>query len=131
MPLSASLPHYEVRDDELGYGASLGNGHCWINIGPDGRIQSLFNTDVGEEVAGPLILRYASPETRLAECRGAVCRIWANVPLSPALGSGILPKREMAAAVEIVLGDVFVTSLPKRYGAARSWRSYNGKAVHQ
>ncbi len=54
------LPYYELPDTEMGLGASLGNGHTWLNTGPDGRILSMFATDVGRTVAGPLMVRYAS-----------------------------------------------------------------------
>jgi hypothetical protein len=75
---SDGWPCYELSDAELGPGASLGNGHTWVNVGTDGRIHTFFSVDVGEEVMGPLIVRYAGPQTRMAE--GAVsCR--ANVPL--------------------------------------------------
>ncbi len=73
------FPCYEVPDGELGPGASMGNGHAWVNTGTDGRIQDLFCADVGCEVAGPLMVRYGSAETRVA-CRGEACRR-ANVPL--------------------------------------------------
>jgi len=74
------LPFYEVADGELGPGASFGNGHAWINTGTDGRIHTFFCTDVGEEVAGPLIVRYGSAETRMSGTRGMRR---ADVPLSP------------------------------------------------
>ena len=77
------LPHYELSDAELGPGASLGNGRCWVNTGTDGRVHSLFCIDVGEEVAGPLQVRYCSAETRVAECSGAACSRQATVPLTP------------------------------------------------
>ncbi len=54
------LPAYEVSGDELGPGASFGNGHTWVDTGTDGRVLSFFSTDVGEEVAGPLMVRYGS-----------------------------------------------------------------------
>ncbi|MFW6039002.1 MAG: MGH1-like glycoside hydrolase domain-containing protein [bacterium] len=70
----AELPYYEVPDAEMGLGASLGNGHAWVNTGPDGRILSLFSTDVGQTVAGPLLVRYA---TQGAGERG----VQPNIPL--------------------------------------------------
>ncbi len=72
---------YEVSDAELGPGSSLGNGHVWINTGTDGRIHSFFSPDVGEEVAGPLLVRYGSVETRIVG-HGGECAERANVPLS-------------------------------------------------
>jgi hypothetical protein len=72
-------PCYELSDAELGPGSSLGNGHTWVNVGTDGRIHSFFSVDVGEEVMGPLLVRYAGAQTRMAEGKGS-CR--ANVPLT-------------------------------------------------
>ncbi len=80
------LPYYQVTDTELGPGASFGSGHAWINTGTDGRIHSLFSTDVGEEVAGPLIVRYASAETRVGGAGRTGLRR-ADVPLMP-VGAG-------------------------------------------
>ena len=81
------VPCYEVSAADSGPGPSLGNGRCWITIGSDGSLRTLFSTDVGEEVAGPLIVRYAGAEARVAECSGIACGLHANVPLS-AVGSG-------------------------------------------
>jgi len=78
---------YEVDETELAHGSSLGNAHGWINTGTDGRIQTLFSTEVGEEVAGPLMVRYCGAEARVAECRGEVCCLQANAPLTP-IGGG-------------------------------------------
>ncbi len=82
--LDGVMPCYRVSDAELGPGASLGNGHCWVNTGTDGRVRSFFSTDVGEEVAGPLIVRYASADTRVeAAGRGGKPQR-ADVPLMQA-----------------------------------------------
>ena len=81
------LPHYEVSDADSGPGSSLGNGYCWINLASDGRIQSMFCTEVGEEVAGPLLVRYASADANLAECSGSACSLAASVPLEQ-VGTG-------------------------------------------
>lgn len=78
---SAELPAYDVPETDLGPGASLGNGHVWVNLGTDGRVHTFFSVDVGEEVAGPLIVRYGSAETRVAGEGRAFCER-ANVPLS-------------------------------------------------
>ncbi len=83
---AGDLPHYEAADDELGPGASLGNGHTWVNTGTDGRIYSFFSTDVGQEVAGPLIVRYGSPRARVSGMEGTCCER-ADVPLTP-VGTG-------------------------------------------
>jgi hypothetical protein len=80
------MPHYEVADSELGPGASLGNGHTWVNTGTDGRIHTFFSTEVGEEVAGPLLVRYASPEARVTSHGGPRCEE-GGVPLE-AVGTG-------------------------------------------
>lgn len=72
---------YEAGDDELGFGPSLGNGHTWSTIGSDGRIQTLFGVDVGEEVAGPLMIRYASPGTHVSSAPRVEGRSRADVPL--------------------------------------------------
>ena len=65
--MSSEMLHYEYDGEDAGPGSSLGNGHCWVNIGSDGRIASFFSTDIGQEVAGPLLVRYCSAETRVAE----------------------------------------------------------------
>ncbi|MFW6189750.1 MAG: MGH1-like glycoside hydrolase domain-containing protein [Planctomycetota bacterium] len=80
------MPYYEVSDAELGPGASFGNGHVWVNTGTDGRIHTFFSVDVGEEVAGPLIVRYGSSEARVSGAEAARLRR-ADVPLNPA-GTG-------------------------------------------
>lgn len=87
MAAACRMPHYSVGDMELGLGSSLGNGHGWINLGTDGRIDTVFCTDIGEEVAGPLLVRYSNPETRVLHCEGQTCRMQANIPLSP-VGKG-------------------------------------------
>jgi len=79
---AGEMPHYEVGDADLGPGVSLGSGHVWINTGTDGRILTLFSTDVGEEVAGPLQVRYASTEMRVTAA-GGERRVQADVPLAP------------------------------------------------
>jgi glycogen debranching enzyme len=76
------LPAYDLTDAELGPGSSLGNGHVWVTVGTDGRIHTFFSIDVGEEVAGPLMVRYGSAETRIAGRPGAFAEA-ANVPLAP------------------------------------------------
>jgi glycogen debranching enzyme len=78
-----------VSDAELGPGSSLGNGHTWVNMGTDGRIHSFFSIDAGEEVAGPLMVRYGSAETLIA---GPGSADWqeANVPLAPVRPGRIL-----------------------------------------
>ena len=85
--MDGSTLRYEVNDDELAHGSSLGNPHGWISTGTDGRVQSLFSTDVGEEVAGPLMVRYYSAQASVAECRGKVCALEADCPLAP-VGTG-------------------------------------------
>lgn len=81
---AGGLPGYEVPDTELGGGASLGNGRCWAMVGSGGRLKSLFSTDVGRVVAGPLVLRYAAAgfaEGAPSGCKGDA------VPL-PQVGGG-------------------------------------------
>ena len=78
------LHTYEVEDTELGFGASLGNGHTWVETGSDGRIHSFFAADVGEEVAGAVMMRYGSAETRVTQCRGESCELAGKVPLEEA-----------------------------------------------
>lgn len=81
------MPHYEVSDAELGPGASMGNGHCWVNTGTDGRILTLFSTDVGEEVAGPLMVRYATRDVRITAAAESRSAQRTDVPLAP-VGAG-------------------------------------------
>lgn len=61
-PMCGGLPGYTLGDTELGRGSSLGNSRCWVELGSGGRVMSMFATDVGQTVAGPLLLRYATPE---------------------------------------------------------------------
>ena len=55
---STDLPHYLVGGDDLEYGASFGNAHCWLTTRGDGSIQEMFSSDLGEPVAGALTIRY-------------------------------------------------------------------------
>lgn len=80
---------YRAGDDELGFGSSLGNGHTWVNIGSDGRVQTLFGVEVGEEVAGPMMIRYSSPGAHVHQERSAKRGGEDNVPLFQS-GSGRL-----------------------------------------
>ncbi|MBS3761689.1 MAG: hypothetical protein KGZ25_00165 [Planctomycetes bacterium] len=80
--MTKDLQTYEVEDRELGFGASLGNGHTWVETGSDGRIHSVFASDIGEEVVGAVMLRYCSAETRVTQCRGESCQLLGNVPLA-------------------------------------------------
>ncbi len=59
---SADLPHYLVGGDDLEYGASFGNAHCWLTTRGDGSIQELFSPDLGEPVAGALTIRYGDTD---------------------------------------------------------------------
>lgn len=66
--MSGELPTYTLGDTELGRGASLGNSRCWVELGPDGRMKSMFAIDAGQTVAGPLLVRYATPECDGQDC---------------------------------------------------------------
>ncbi len=59
------LPSYRVSGSDIGPGASFGNGHTWVDTGTDGRILTFFSTDVGQEVAGPLMVRYGTPDANI------------------------------------------------------------------
>ena len=76
------MPVYNVDGADAGPGPSFGNGHCWVNLDSGGGVRTLFCTDIGEEVAGPFGVRYASADAFVVECSGGVCRTRANVPLS-------------------------------------------------
>ncbi len=80
--LAGGLPGYRVADTDIGPGASFGNGHTWANTGSDGRVHALFCADVGEEVAGPLIVRYGSSEARVSGSEPLRMER-ADVPLTP------------------------------------------------
>jgi len=49
---------YVVPGDTLGFGASLGNAHCWLTTHGSGAIQDIFSTDIGAAIAGTVAVRY-------------------------------------------------------------------------
>lgn len=73
--VAGDLPVYHVSSSQMGFGSSLGNGHAWATTGSDGRVLTLFSTDVGQPVAGPLLVRYA------AQASGD--RTTGHIPLTP------------------------------------------------
>lgn len=120
--MADQLPGYTLPDTELGRGASLGNNHCWLNLGSDGRLESMFATDVGQVVAGPLLVRYATPECHgqdPGECRPA------SIPL-PQVKEGTFTLRPHGQVHEFTLpGDVdiretaFLPMLDEQEGPAQ------------
>ncbi len=77
------FPAYEVPGSELGPGASLGNGHTWVDTGTDGRILTFFSTDIGQEVTGPLSVRYGTSDANILGVAGESAPGEAEIPLDP------------------------------------------------
>lgn len=51
-------PSYVVPGDALGFGASLGNAHCWLTTHGNGSIQDIFSTDIGTTIANTIAVHY-------------------------------------------------------------------------
>ncbi len=67
-----ALPFYQVSDDALEMGASLGNSAAWIASKGTGAIDRVFSVDIGQSLVGAASIRYASPGHRPAEASDAL-----------------------------------------------------------
>ena len=106
LPPCGDLPGYTLGDTELGRGASLGNSRCWVELGSGGRMRSMFATDVGQTVAGPLLVRYATPECDKENSSGD--RPSRSIPL-PQVREGTYTLRPYGQVHEFTLpGDIHV-----------------------
>ncbi len=59
------LPVYHLPGDGLSMGPSLGNGHCWITTKSRGAVNAVFSSDLGQNIAGALLVRYSGLGCRL------------------------------------------------------------------
>ncbi|HEY3281033.1 MAG TPA: hypothetical protein VGN26_02055, partial [Armatimonadota bacterium] len=85
---------YELPEDALGAGSSLGNDKAWINSKATGALERLFSLDLGQVVAGSMVVRYSAPQHGLVpdaalpgqgpRQRGAYCHHEGRVHLNQA-----------------------------------------------
>jgi len=64
-PVAPDLPVYELTENDLGTGASLGNGAIWVNTKSTGALERLFSIRLGQTLMGAVSLRYATLGSRL------------------------------------------------------------------
>ncbi|CDM65355.1 MGH1-like glycoside hydrolase domain-containing protein [Pyrinomonas methylaliphatogenes] len=53
---------YELSEQDLGAGSSLGNDKCWVTSKATGAIEQLFSLDIGRAVAGAVNIRYSTAQ---------------------------------------------------------------------
>ncbi len=53
---------YDLAEQDLGAGSSLGNDKCWVTSKATGAIEQLFSLDVGRAVAGAVNIRYSTAQ---------------------------------------------------------------------
>ncbi|MFY9720791.1 MAG: amylo-alpha-1,6-glucosidase [Candidatus Cybelea sp.] len=70
----AALPTIRLTDDELGVGASLGNGAIWINTKSTGAVERVFSNAFAQSLIGTISVRYGGyglPAGMLADGAGS------------------------------------------------------------
>lgn len=81
---------YELPEDSLAVGSSLGNDSVWINSKATGALERLFSLDIGQMVAGSMVVRYSTDQHGLLshtrtgadqDATAAFCRLDARVQL--------------------------------------------------
>jgi len=53
---------YDLSEDALGAGSSLGNDRGWVNSKATGALERLFSLEIGQSVVGALVIRYSAPQ---------------------------------------------------------------------
>ncbi len=82
-----ALPSYQVPDNALEMGASLGNRSLWVNTKGTGAVERVFSVEIGQTLLGAMAICYASAGHHPFERtdRDSKVRISPDVGLRPAL----------------------------------------------
>lgn len=64
-PRPGKLPHYELPDNQVSVGASLGNHNIWVDTKATGAIEHVFSTSAGVSMLGSIVVTYAIPSRTL------------------------------------------------------------------
>lgn len=60
-PRAGEMPYYELPDNKLAHGASLGNKKLWVNTKATGAIERVFCNGAGMNLFGSIVVTYALP----------------------------------------------------------------------